>query len=197
MRGSNLRFARATWRVGACGLLLAAAFCLACSKKDTSAEPPAHSAAPAHDGLLRVGEQAPDFDAVAHSGQRVKLSELRGKKVVLYFYPKDDTHGCTIEAEGFRDGFADLQKADVVVLGVSTDDNESHREFADKYKLPFLLLPDTEHRIAEAYGVPVTLGFAKRVSFLIDRQGKVAQIFPSVDPKVHADEILAEVSKIP
>jgi thioredoxin-dependent peroxiredoxin len=183
--------------VGVGCLLLAAAFCAACGKKDTAAEPPAHSAAPARDGLIRVGEPAPDFEAVAHSGQRLKLSELRGKKVVLYFYPKDDTHGCTIEAEGFRDGFADLQKADVVVLGVSTDDNDSHREFAEKYKLPFLLLPDTEHQIAEAYGVPVTLGFTKRVTYLIDRQGKVAQIFPSVDPKVHADEILAEVSKLP
>jgi peroxiredoxin Q/BCP len=179
-------------------LALVGLLCLAgCGKKENPVEPPAHSAAPARDALVHVGEIAPDFEAVAHSGQKLKLSELRGKNVVLYFYPKDDTRGCTIEAQGFRDGWLDLKKSDVVVLGVSTDDNDSHRKFADKYQLPFLLLPDTEQEIAEAYGVPVTFGFAKRVTFVIDRQGKIAQIFPAVDPEVHADQIMDAVSKLP
>ncbi len=195
MVGTIRPFAR-RGRGGVVLLALASVFAIACGK-DNAAEPPARSASEPREDLVREGEAAPDFDAVAHSGERVKLSDLRGKKVVLYFYPKDDTRGCTIEAEGFRDGHADLQQADVVVLGVSTDDNASHREFAEKYRLPFLLLPDTEHEIAKAYGVPVRLGFAKRVTFVIDRQGKVARIFPSVDPEAHAGEILAEVSKLP
>lgn len=191
------RVASLAWRSRGLLLALSCALCLGCGKKENPVEPPARSAAPARDALVDVGEPAPDFEAVAHSGQKLVLSELRGKNVVLYFYPKDDTRGCTIEAEGFRDGWQNLQQSEVVVLGVSTDDNDSHRKFAEKYKLPFLLLPDTEHQIAKAYGVPVTLGFAKRVTFLIDKQGKIARIFPAVDPEVHAEEIMRSVASLP
>lgn len=180
-------------RCAACALALLGA---ACSKKDPAGEPPAKSAAPARDSALGVGDVAPDFEAVAHNGQTVRLSAFRGKPVVLYFYPKDGTPGCTTEAHGFRDEQQALEAASAVVLGVSADDNESHREFAREHGLPFLLLPDTEHAIARAYGVGSFMGMPSRVTYLIDREGKVARVYPSVDPAVHAQEILNDLEKL-
>ena len=119
------------------------------------------------------------------SGLRYEIAPLAN----LYFYPKDDTPGCTVQAEGLRDDWPALEKAKAVVLGVSTDDNESHRAFADKYNLPFLLLPDPDQRIARAFGVPLKNGRAKRVTFVIDKQGKIAKVFPKVDPATHADDV--------
>ncbi len=145
---------------------------------------------------LPVGAKAPDFETVAHSGQRVKLSELRGKNVVLYFYPKDDTPGCTIEAREIRDEWPRFQQANTVVLGVSADDNESHVRFAEKHGLPFLLLPDPDHEIAEAYGVPVRLGVTKRVTFVIDATGRIAKTFDDVNPNGHAAEIMKTVTNL-
>lgn len=142
------------------------------------------------------GSMAPQIEATAHNGERVSLAALRGKPVVLYFYPKDDTPGCTKEACSIRDAWQRFKAAGATVLGVSTDDAKSHAAFAEKYHLPFLLLPDTEGHIAAAYGVPVHLGFAKRTTFVIDRQGRVAKVFPDVNPTAHADEILAALDQI-
>jgi peroxiredoxin Q/BCP len=146
------------------------------------------------EGLLQAGAAAPDFAVTTHDGRRVVLSELRGRYVALYFYPKDDTLGCTKEACGFRDAAEPLEKAGVVVLGVSEQDAASHAAFADKYHLPFPLLPDDSHALAAAYRVPLTLGMAKRVTYLIDKDGRIERVWPSVTPTGHAQEILAAVS---
>jgi len=161
----------------------------------SASEPgPAPAAQPS--GLLGVGATAPNIEAVAHTGESVKLAELRGRPVVVYFYPKDDTPGCTVEAQGIRDEWEALKQSRAVVLGVSTDDNDSHKAFAEKHSLPFPLLPDTDHTIARAFGVPVRLGFAKRVTFVIDEQGKIAKVFPEVSPKEHAQEVLAALRSL-
>lgn len=146
------------------------------------------AAAPA---LLAPGAPAPTFSATAHDGSTVDLAKLRGRPVVLYFYPMDDTPGCTKEAWSFRDAWARYSKAGVTVIGVSTDDNKSHRSFAEKHQLPFRLVPDSDGRIAGLYGVPVTNGHASRITYLIDAKGKVAKVWPQVNPEGHADEILA------
>jgi len=143
--------------------------------------------------LLAVGTRAPEFAVTAHDGHRVALGELRGRYVALYFYPKDDTPGCTKEACGFRDAAVPLQEAGVVVLGVSEQDAASHVAFADKYHLPFPLLPDERGDIAAAYHVPVMLGMAHRVTYLIGKDGTIARVWPSVTPTGHANEILAAV----
>jgi thioredoxin-dependent peroxiredoxin len=142
-------------------------------------------------GLVTEGSMAPAIETTAHNGERVSLVAMRGKPVVLYFYPKDDTPGCTKEACSIRDAWHRFQAAGAVVLGVSTDDSKSHVAFAEKYHLPFLLLPDTDKKIAAAYGVPIRLGTAKRTTFVIDREGRIAKVFPEVNPAGHADEILA------
>jgi peroxiredoxin Q/BCP len=139
--------------------------------------------------LLAVGADVPDVSAVAQDGKTVKLRELKGKPLVVYFYPKDDTTGCTIEAKGIRDQYAELSKS-AVVLGVSTDTSESHKAFADKYNLPFELLDDSSHALVTAFGVPVSNGHAKRVTFVFDAAGKVRKVFPNVIPEGHAAELL-------
>jgi peroxiredoxin Q/BCP len=116
--------------------------------------------------------------------------------VVLYFYPRDATPGCTREACAFRDAWSRFEAANAVVVGVSTDDSESHAEFASEHELPFPLLADTDERIADAYGVAVRLGFAQRMTFLIDPQGRVRHVFESVDPGVHADEVLEVIAQL-
>ncbi len=163
-----------------------------------SAEPTANSTAKQDEPkLLQAGDAAPEIAATAHTGQPVKFADFKGKPIVVYFYPKDDTPGCTVEAQGFRDDYADIAKTGAVVLGVSTDDNESHRAFATKYELPFLLLPDTDQQITKAFGVPVSeKGYAKRVTFVIDRQGKIAKVFPEVKPDGHAKEVLDAISEL-
>ena len=149
------------------------------------------------DGLASEGARAPDIDAVAHDGQHISLAALRGRVVVVYFYPRDDTSGCTKEACEFRDAWSRFKEAGAVVVGVSTDDNQSHTAFADKYHLPFPLVPDEHATIAKAYGVPVHVGFAKRVTFVIDRDGRIAKVFPAVNPVGHAGEILAAIASLP
>jgi peroxiredoxin Q/BCP len=143
--------------------------------------------------LLPVGAPAPDFTVTAHDGQKVELAALRGRYVVIYFYPKDDTPGCTKEACGFRDAAAPLATAGVVVLGVSEQDAASHAAFAAKYELPFPLLPDEHGALAAAYHVPVTLGMARRITYLVGPDGRIARVWPSVSPTGHAREILAAV----
>lgn len=148
--------------------------------------------------LLSVGAAAPDFEASDQNGHTIRLSDLRGKKVILYFYPKDDTPGCTKEACGFRDGYQALQAAGYVVLGVSADDVASHKRFAEKYNLPFSLLADPERKIIKAYGAWGTKNMygktyegTLRVTYIIDENGHIAAVFPKVKPETHAQEILA------
>jgi peroxiredoxin Q/BCP len=143
--------------------------------------------------LLSVGAAAPDFTTVAHDGQKIELSKLKGKWVVLYFYPKDDTTGCTKEACDFRDSWSTLQKKGVAVFGVSTQDNTSHKAFAAKYNLPFPLLPDDKGEIAGKYKVPLMGGLARRITYLIGKDGKIAHVWPTVNPVGHAGEILSQI----
>jgi thioredoxin-dependent peroxiredoxin len=147
--------------------------------------------------LLQAGAKAPDFSTTDQSGKKVSLKDYRGSKVVLYFYPKDDTPGCTKEACAFRDSFAKFKKLGVEILGVSVDHEKSHQSFAEKYSLPFTLLADTDKKIVEAYGVwgEKTLYGKKylgthRVTYLIDEAGRIASVFPKVKPEEHAEEIL-------
>lgn len=147
-------------------------------------------------GALSVGNPAPEITLQAQDGRVRTLSEHRGHPVLVYFYPRDATPGCTREACAFRDAWDRLQAAGAVVYGVSTDDVESHRRFREEHQLPFDLLADPEETAARAYGVPVRMGFASRMSFLIDREGNLARIFPDVDPAVHADEVLAAIQAL-
>jgi peroxiredoxin Q/BCP len=148
--------------------------------------------------MVEEGNPAPDFELTSDSGERVKLSDFRGRPVVLYFYPKDDTPGCTVEARGFRDAYAEFRKRGAVVLGVSPDDEASHARFKQKYELPFTLLADPEHRTAEDYGAwgernirgRKSMGI-KRSTFVIDADGKVAKAMGGVKPDGHAGEVLA------
>ncbi len=148
-------------------------------------------------GVLKEGDKAPDFTVRDGESKTVKLKDFRGKKVVLYFYPKDDTPGCTREACAFRDAFGKFKRRGIEVLGVSLDSEASHKKFAAKFDLPFRLLADTEKAISEAYS---TYGEKKfmgrkymgnhRMTFLIDEKGKIKRIFDKVKPDEHAEEVL-------
>ena len=163
---------------------------------DTATHEPA-SARPARpEGLLAAGTQAPELNLRDQHGQVRRLEEFRGKNVVLYFYPRDGTPGCTVEARGFRDARERLDGAGAVVIGVSTDDVSDHAEFASNEDLPFILLSDGEASLAARYGVNVTLGFASRVTFVIDGTGTIRRVFPDVDPSEHADEVLATLAEL-
>lgn len=152
---------------------------------------------------LNVGDAAPSFALPDAEGNLVKLEDLQGKWVVLYFYPRDNTPGCTKEACGFRDAYADYQTSDVVVLGVSTDDAKAHTKFATKYDLPFPLLVDEGGAIASEYG---SYGLKKfmgkeymgisRSTFIIDPEGKLAKIYRKVKPEPHAQEVLSDIAEL-
>ncbi|MGF1570196.1 MAG: peroxiredoxin [Nodosilinea sp.] len=139
---------------------------------------------------LTVGTPAPGFTAKDDAGRSVSLSDFAGKTVVLYFYPKDDTPGCTREAQSFRDSHADYQGKDIVVLGVSTDDEASHKMFKEKYGLPFTLVADPDGAITRAYDVDGG-GYAKRVTYIINGAGVIDQVIDSVKTDTHATDILA------
>jgi peroxiredoxin Q/BCP len=149
------------------------------------------------EGLLPVGATVPDLSAKDQKGATRRLSDERGHALIVYFYPKDETPGCTKEACAFRDAWDKFKAANVQIFGVSTDDEASHAEFAKKEKLPFPLLADPEGAWVKAFGVSTTLGMASRVSFLIDGAGKVAKVYPDVDPGVHADEVLKDATALP
>ena len=146
---------------------------------------------------LKTGDIAPDFTLPKDNGGEIALSSFTGRKVVLYFYPKDDTPGCTKEACSFRDTFAKFKKRGIAVLGVSPDSEASHKKFETKYKLPFTLLADKDHAIADAYGVWGEKKFmgrtymgVHRTTFLIDEKGKIKKVFEKVKPEDHASEVL-------
>ncbi len=143
---------------------------------------------------LEVGTKAPTFTAKDTDGNTVSLADFAGKTVVLYFYPKDDTPGCTKEAQGFRDAYPEYQNKEMVVLGVSMDDQASHKQFTQKYGLPFNLLADVDGTITKAYDVDGG-GYAKRVTYIIDNTGTIAQVYTTVKTDTHAQDILAEVAK--
>jgi peroxiredoxin Q/BCP len=149
---------------------------------------------------IEPGTEAPDFTLTTHDGDPLTLSSLRGRLVVLYFYPRDDTPGCTKEACGFRDIEKQLTQAGAIVLGVSPDSPESHARFREKYSLPFTLLADPDHAVAERYGAwreknmygKKSLGIA-RSTFLIDPTGRVAKVFKAVKTAVHAEQVLTAI----
>ena len=149
--------------------------------------------------MVEEGKEAPDFELKTDEGASVRLSSLRGGMVVLYFYPKDDTPGCTRQACGIRDSWSAFEERGATVLGISPDGEDSHAEFKSKFGLPFTLLADSEHRVAEAYGVWVEYKFdgtdpfmgAERSTFVIDENGIVKKILRRVDPDAHAADVLA------
>ena len=147
---------------------------------------------------LKEGDKAPDFAVNDGEGKTVRLKDLKGKRFVLYFYPKDDTPGCTKEACSFRDSFSKFKRRGIEVFGVSLDSEKSHQKFTEKYSLPFRLLADTDRKLSESFG---TYGQKKfmgreymgnhRMTFLIDEKGKIKKIFEKVKPEDHAEEVLA------
>jgi peroxiredoxin Q/BCP len=144
-------------------------------------------------GELAVGSPAPDFTTKAQDGSTVHLAALKGKPVVVYFYPKDETPGCTKEACSFRDSWDALAKTGVILIGVSTDTEDSHKAFAAHHKLPFLLVSDADGKIAQSFGVPLQEGYTSRQSFVIGPDGLLKKIYRKVDVGVHAQEIMADV----
>ncbi|HVH47150.1 MAG TPA: peroxiredoxin [Labilithrix sp.] len=149
-------------------------------------------------GLLPIGAAAPEVIGRDATGQEVKLSSQRGKPVVLFFfYPADGTPGCTKEACAFRDTWSKFEQANVGVIGVSTDSPDSHAKFQREKRLPFALASDGSGTVGAMYGVKKKLWGYDRVSFLVDRDGKIARVWPDVDPGVHADEVLAAATKLP
>ncbi len=152
--------------------------------------------------MVRAGDQAPDFTLRSDAGEEVSLSSFRGRPVVLYFYPKDDTPGCTTQACGIRDGYVDFERAGAVVLGVSPDTTASHAKFREKYGLPFTLLADPEHEVAELYGVwgekrymGRTYMGVRRSTFLVGPDGTIEQVLHDVKPAQHADDVLAALAR--
>lgn len=148
------------------------------------------------DAMLAVGAPVPALRTVAHDGTEVDLTRLEGKPLLVYFYPKDSTPGCTKEACAFRDVWQRYQEAGVRVVGVSADSDESHRAFAKEHALPFPLIADEELVWTNAFGVDTTLGMTSRESFLVGADGKVAKVYRGVDPGVHAHEVLADAKAL-
>jgi peroxiredoxin Q/BCP len=153
--------------------------------------------------MIREGTIAPDFTLTTDGGGEVTLSDFRGQRVVLYFYPKDDTPGCTAEACSFRDDYSEIITAGAVVLGVSPDSVKSHDKFKLKYELPFALLSDPDHQVAEMYGAwgekemygRTYMGIL-RSTFVIDEEGRIIKVFPKVKPKNHSQEVLAVLARV-
>jgi len=152
--------------------------------------------------VLTAGQQAPEFTLTDSKGDVHRLSDYRGETIVLYFYPKDDTPGCTKEACSFRDSYQDFKEAGVEVIGISPDSEKSHSKFIDKYELPFTLLSDPDHQVSEAFGVwGVKKSFGReyegiyRTTFVIGSEGKIKRVFENVKPSDHSQEVLEEVKK--
>jgi thioredoxin-dependent peroxiredoxin len=166
---------------------------VACDKGTTGAAPAGSGSAAAaavSDKDLVAGDMAPDVELPLQDGSKVKLADKKGGIVLVYFYPKDDTPGCTAEAQGLRDNFDELKGLGVTVYGVSTQDADSHQAFIDKYDLPFPLVID-DGTVSKAFQVPSKLGFLARQSFLIGKDGKILKVWRDVDARAHAAEVLA------
>ena len=148
---------------------------------------------------VNVGDKAPNFEGPTGDGGNLGLKDFLGKKnVVLYFYPKDDTPGCTKEACSFRDNLSSIRSMGAEIVGVSLDNVESHKKFSTKYNLPFKLISDSRKQIAEAYGVLKDIGTStNRVTFIIDKTGRIAKIFPKVDVTQHTAEVMAALKELP
>ena len=140
--------------------------------------------------LLQAGQPAPDVTGENQDGSQVRLSAVRGKPAVVYFYPKDGTPGCTKEACAFRDSFKQYVDAGITIFGVSGDDQASHRKFRAEHTLPFPLVADEDGAVQKAYGVPSTFGAPARITFLVDPKGHIAKVWKDVDPGVHAEQVL-------
>ena len=149
--------------------------------------------------MVKVGDRAPDFTGLTDTGEKIELKDLYGKTVVLFFYPRDNTPGCTIEACGFRDSFAAFKEKDVAILGVSPDSVKSHEKFKARFKLPFTLIADDDHKIAEQYGAwqeksmygRKYMGIV-RSTFVIDPQGKIAEVYEKVKVRGHVQDVLSK-----
>jgi peroxiredoxin Q/BCP len=148
--------------------------------------------------VIEEGKPAPDFELPSDSGENIKLSDLRGKQVVVYFYPKDDTPGCTTQACGIRDAYGEFEREGAVVLGISPDDESSHGKFKDKYNLPFTLLADEGHHVADEYGAWGEKSYAgrkyqgiQRSTVVVAEDGTVKKVMRNVKPATHADDVLA------
>jgi peroxiredoxin Q/BCP len=153
--------------------------------------------------MLQAGDKAPDFELPNQNGDLVRLSDLKGQAVVLYFYPRADTPGCTTQACGVRDRGGEYAEAGARVIGVSPDEVAAVKKFAGKFDLDFTLLPDADHAVAEAYGTWVEKSMygkkymgVQRATFLIDSEGKIAKVFPKVSPKTHDDVVLAALAEL-
>ncbi len=145
--------------------------------------------------MLEIHTEAPDFSLLDEKGEKHTLSQYQGKWVLLYFYPKDDTPGCTKEACSLRDHALEYEENDLVVLGVSKDTTESHEKFISKYKLPFTLLADTEQKVIQVYGANGAIG-TKRISYLINPDGEIEKAYPNVKPESHAEEVLQDLKNL-
>jgi len=152
---------------------------------------------------LKEDQKAPNFNTIDEEGNKVKLSDFSGKKVILYFYPKDNTPGCTVEAKNFREDFKKFERKGIIILGVSPDSKESHQKFSNKFNLPFKLLVDKDHKIAGKYRVWVEKNMygkkymgIQRSTFLIDKKGKIMKIYHKVNPKEHSSKILKDLEKL-
>ncbi len=144
---------------------------------------------------VKEGEMFPDFRLKADDGKEVSLSDLKGKKSVVYFYPKDDTPGCTKEACSFRDNINSFKSLGIPVFGISVDSIESHKKFKGKYSIPFILLSDSDKKIVTKLGIKSLTGTASRVTFILDEDGKILKVYLKVSPDKHAEEILAFLKK--
>lgn len=140
--------------------------------------------------LLKVGDKAPDFKLKGADEKEYSLQSFSGKKIVVYFYPKDDTPGCTKEACGFRDDLSKITEKGAVIVGVNPDSIDSHKKFLQKFNLNFILLSDPSKTMIEQYGAKGIMGITKRITYIIDEQGKIRNVFPSVNAEKHSEEIL-------
>ncbi len=173
-----------TWLFGALGaaVIATAAYLLACGAVQRT---------DGGSGLLPIGAQAPTLSGSDQGGARRTIADARGGYLLVFFYPKDNTPGCTTEACALRDAWDKLQAEKLTIYGVSSDDQASHAKFATEHRLPFPLIADPDHVWSKAFGVATILGMTERVSFLIGPRGKVARVFPDVDPALHLTEVLA------
>lgn len=146
--------------------------------------------------MVVEGGEAPDFELPAHTGEKIRLSSFRGKNVVLFFYPKDGSPGCTRENCLFRDSIHDFERYNAVVIGISRDSVDSHRKFAKKHRLTHLLLSDSRGEVVKAYNAAGLLGITKRITYVIDREGKIRKIIQSINPSVHVTEALKALASI-